>query len=429
MIRRGHVLIATVPVMLCSMAARADEFACRSMQSEAKGNLKALYVAEESNRAEFDTYSTDQAKIGFSPKGSTIRYTYVVKSADAKTFLAEARGTLDGAEDVWQIDDANALKNLVDGCAASGSAGVAPAVPTSKLVDGQYELIVEKLRLKAMNGKLAWDPGDLPDPQIFVTTQAEGRQFSAVIKNTLDANGVRFKVHLAAGQKVEMQIWDADALSNDLAASFAFVPFDLPVDADGRVSVTPPDGQIDGDIGLRLKLVKAAPPPEPTTFIVDRAKVIGDVVAFVEKRNAAGRCKKPGDELTGTCGEAIDVAELRGPAVDAQGLYIQTCANRLEPALVVCMPFGSQHKLVTFLATSTGEPKAFYALNPPLFSSAALAGDCASLASHRKEVAMFSTCPKLAPPPAPPPPKAVKPPPPPPPPKAAKPAPKPKRPR
>ena len=92
------------------------KFQCRSKQSEAKGNLKALYVAQESHRAETDTYSTDLATIQFTPRGQTLRYTYSVVEASKATFRAEAVGTGDMQGDRWVITEKGAAEALEDRC-------------------------------------------------------------------------------------------------------------------------------------------------------------------------------------------------------------------------------------------------------------------------------------------------------------------------
>ena len=94
-----------------SMMADFQRFGCRGKQSEAKGNLKALYVGEESYRAEFDTYDKDTKKIGFEARGSKIRYRYEVVSASPTAFLARATGIDEMKGDVWEINEKNELTN------------------------------------------------------------------------------------------------------------------------------------------------------------------------------------------------------------------------------------------------------------------------------------------------------------------------------
>lgn len=92
------------------------KFQCRAKQSEAKANLKALMVAEESFRGENDTYSTDFAAIGFQPVGRKLRYRYLA-TASKETYVGEARGEGDMEGDVWTIDQDGklmAVNNICD---------------------------------------------------------------------------------------------------------------------------------------------------------------------------------------------------------------------------------------------------------------------------------------------------------------------------
>jgi hypothetical protein len=104
-------------------------FQCRSKQSEAKVNLKSLYVAQESYRAEFDKYGTLE-EIRFVPQGEKIRYEYVLVSYDETHFVAEARGKDEQAGDLWRIDETNKLDNVESICPSSGDDD--PAQPEQK---------------------------------------------------------------------------------------------------------------------------------------------------------------------------------------------------------------------------------------------------------------------------------------------------------
>jgi type IV pilus assembly protein PilA len=115
------VMNILLPIPMCGILAAIAvpnfvKFQCRSKQSEAKGNLKALYVAEESSRADVDTYSTDPRAIEFTPRGQKLRYTYTILSATKDAFSAEARGTGDMDGDLWTIDEKNALTNVSNSC-------------------------------------------------------------------------------------------------------------------------------------------------------------------------------------------------------------------------------------------------------------------------------------------------------------------------
>ncbi len=78
------------------------KYECRSKQSEAKGNLKALAVAQAAYREEHQRYAT-QEELAFEPSGETLRYEYLVIEADRDHFVAEARGKDEMIDDVWRV--------------------------------------------------------------------------------------------------------------------------------------------------------------------------------------------------------------------------------------------------------------------------------------------------------------------------------------
>ncbi|MCC7070468.1 MAG: hypothetical protein IT383_04040 [Deltaproteobacteria bacterium] len=92
------------------------KFQCRSKQSEAKANLKSLYVAQEMFRGENNSYASDLTQLQFKPQGQTIRYDYVLVEGSATGFRAEARGKADMAGDLWSISNANDLQNVESKC-------------------------------------------------------------------------------------------------------------------------------------------------------------------------------------------------------------------------------------------------------------------------------------------------------------------------
>ena len=104
------------------------KFQCRSKQSEAKANLKSLFVAEEGFRAENNKYSGDLAAIQFAPRvgvvggprsplhGEKVRYEYTIVGYDDVKFTAEARGTGEMTGDLWRITNNNDLVNVDNVC-------------------------------------------------------------------------------------------------------------------------------------------------------------------------------------------------------------------------------------------------------------------------------------------------------------------------
>src|SRR5437868_3673310 len=122
------IVVAIIGILAAIAIPNFVKFQCRSKQSEAKGNLKALFVAEESYRAEFDVYPGCQGAvcngnaanpIGFTPKGTKVRYSYDTPGGTS-TFIATAsvitafKGEL--SDDLWTINEQNSLANTANGC-------------------------------------------------------------------------------------------------------------------------------------------------------------------------------------------------------------------------------------------------------------------------------------------------------------------------
>jgi type IV pilus assembly protein PilA len=121
------IVVAIIGILAAIAVPNFIKFQCRSKQSEAKGNLKALYVSEESFRAEADTYTalaatsnaTQTNAIGFQPKGEKIRYVY---SATAATTTFDAAATVGATfqgelpTDNWTISEENDITNTFNGC-------------------------------------------------------------------------------------------------------------------------------------------------------------------------------------------------------------------------------------------------------------------------------------------------------------------------
>jgi type IV pilus assembly protein PilA len=121
------IVVAIIGILAAIAIPNFVKFQCRSKQSEAKGNLKALYVAQESYRAEFDTYLAACAggcgalsnDIGFQAKGQKIRYVYTTTGGQSSFTASATVGTGFNGElsnDQWQITQANDVTNIANGC-------------------------------------------------------------------------------------------------------------------------------------------------------------------------------------------------------------------------------------------------------------------------------------------------------------------------
>jgi Tfp pilus assembly protein PilE len=102
-------------------------FPCRSRQSEARGNLKALFVAQESHVAEHGRFSADPVELGYTPRGLRPRYRYAIVDVEpgegdqrgrwrAFAVAGDGEDTARIAGDVWSIDQNNNLERLRDAC-------------------------------------------------------------------------------------------------------------------------------------------------------------------------------------------------------------------------------------------------------------------------------------------------------------------------
>jgi len=122
------IVVAIIGILAAIAIPNFVKFQCRSKQSEAKGNMKAIYVGEESYRAENDTYisfpntslASQTNAIGFQPKGNKIRYVYKTNAANQTAFGADAtvNPTFVGelSNDVWSVSEANNVANSTNGC-------------------------------------------------------------------------------------------------------------------------------------------------------------------------------------------------------------------------------------------------------------------------------------------------------------------------
>ena len=127
------IVVAIIGILAAIAVPNFVKFQCRSKQSEAKGNLKALYVSEEAFRAESDTYAaianipagltagtaTLANSIGFAPKGGKLRYSYVAAAGGSTAFTGSAgavAGSIADDADNWTITQLNDLKNTLNAC-------------------------------------------------------------------------------------------------------------------------------------------------------------------------------------------------------------------------------------------------------------------------------------------------------------------------
>ncbi len=116
------IVVAIIGILAAIAVPNFLKFQCRAKQSEAKANLKSIFVAQESWRAEEDQYGATLVIIGWQPKGEAAKIRYGYATTGGANFTATATGNAVDPEltgDIWTIDQTNTLDNGTNACDAS----------------------------------------------------------------------------------------------------------------------------------------------------------------------------------------------------------------------------------------------------------------------------------------------------------------------
>jgi len=125
------IVVAIIGILAAIAIPNFQRFQAKSKQSEAKANLKAIYVAQKAHAATTDTYGdqgttiptrntagTMFTSIGYAIEGSNNLYNYVMSQANSSAFECDAVGNIDtdGAEDSWLVrhDDPRPVNSVDD---------------------------------------------------------------------------------------------------------------------------------------------------------------------------------------------------------------------------------------------------------------------------------------------------------------------------
>lgn len=108
------IVVAIIGILAAIAIPNFLNYQCKAKQTEAKTSLGNVRMAEEAYYAEYDTYSSTLADIGFAVKGNT-EYAITV-SANSTTFTATATATIGGKTDTWTMTDNGILNNTPNAC-------------------------------------------------------------------------------------------------------------------------------------------------------------------------------------------------------------------------------------------------------------------------------------------------------------------------
>jgi type IV pilus assembly protein PilA len=112
------IVVAIVGILASLAISNYMSFQCASKQAEAKANLGAIFLVEESYQAEYGTYLADINALGWAPRGNT-RYAYTIVEAHTTAFTARAVADAldsDPTNDVWEIDETKRLTVISNDC-------------------------------------------------------------------------------------------------------------------------------------------------------------------------------------------------------------------------------------------------------------------------------------------------------------------------
>ncbi len=126
--KKGFTLIELmiVTAIIGLMAALAIpsymRYQCRAKQTDAKTNLAALQISQESYMAEYNRYvkcgTTEECGgiLSWGPQGGLNIYSYSVPKADHKSFTGLAKGKIGGKDDEWTVNEKRIIENPKNAC-------------------------------------------------------------------------------------------------------------------------------------------------------------------------------------------------------------------------------------------------------------------------------------------------------------------------
>lgn len=111
------IVVAIIGILAAIAIPNFMNYQCKARQSEAKSNLGAIRVAQETYMAEKNTYADAIGDIAWEAKGTT-DYTYSITAGTSSAFTAQATAAnFKGTDtDTWTIDQDGTLSNTANAC-------------------------------------------------------------------------------------------------------------------------------------------------------------------------------------------------------------------------------------------------------------------------------------------------------------------------
>lgn len=116
------VVLVIIGILVLLALPRLMPVVTKAKTTEAKLNLKQVYMLEKSYKFEYDKYSPNLAEIGFEQEklineGGTARYRIEIQKADINEFLAIATSSVDfdndGTFNVWEVSENGIVKEKI----------------------------------------------------------------------------------------------------------------------------------------------------------------------------------------------------------------------------------------------------------------------------------------------------------------------------
>ncbi|MDP4196299.1 MAG: prepilin-type N-terminal cleavage/methylation domain-containing protein [Bacteroidota bacterium] len=115
------VVLVIIGVLVMLALPRLMPVVTKAKTTEAKLNLKQVFMLEKSFKFENDRYSNNLTEIGYEQEklvneGGTARYVIDIKQADQNSFRATATAVVDfdndGVFNVWEVTESGIIKEI-----------------------------------------------------------------------------------------------------------------------------------------------------------------------------------------------------------------------------------------------------------------------------------------------------------------------------